>query len=71
MGFNYESDFNNLGVLLNTEKSLQTVGVSLTLDILKYAKRYHVTVSFLADTGLKEATEKVQKFNLLLKVLFT
>lgn len=39
----------------------------MTLDILKYAKRYHVTVSFLADTGLKEATEKVQKYNLLLR----
>jgi dynein heavy chain 1 len=56
-------------VLLNTEKSLQSQGVCLTLEILKYAKRYHVTVSFLSDTGLKEATEKVQKFNLLLRVI--
>jgi len=30
----------------------------LTLDILRTAKRFHATVSFIADTGLKEATEK-------------
>jgi hypothetical protein len=30
----------------------------LTLEILKHAKRFHATVSFIADTGLKETTEK-------------
>ncbi|CAH7682975.1 hypothetical protein PPACK8108_LOCUS16176 [Phakopsora pachyrhizi] len=29
---------------------------ALTLDILNNAKRYHTTVSFLADTGIKEAS---------------
>jgi dynein heavy chain 1 len=39
----------------------------LTLDVLKTAKRFHATVSFIADTGLKEATDLVQKYNILLK----
>ncbi|KAI8852562.1 dynein heavy chain and region D6 of dynein motor-domain-containing protein [Chytridium lagenaria] len=29
--------------------------------------RFHATVSFLADTGLKESTEKVQKYNQLMR----
>ncbi|KAH9824444.1 dynein heavy chain, N-terminal region 1-domain-containing protein [Melampsora americana] len=33
------------------------IPAALTLDILKTAKRYHTTVSFLADTGLKEASD--------------
>lgn len=41
--------------------------IVLTLEILKTAKRFLVTVSFLADTGLKAATEKVSKYNLLMK----
>ena len=32
-------------------------GVRLTLDVLKNAKRFQATVSFSADTGLKESTE--------------
>jgi dynein heavy chain 1 len=39
----------------------------LTLDILKHAKRFHATVSFIADTGLKEATDVVHKYNQLMK----
>lgn len=39
----------------------------LTLEILKAAKRFHVTVSFLADTGLKEALEIVARYNLIFK----
>ena len=39
----------------------------LTLDILRHAKRFQATVSFSADTGLKEATEKVQKYNQLMR----
>jgi dynein heavy chain 1, cytosolic len=30
----------------------------LTLNILRQAKRFHVTVSFIADTNLKESLEK-------------
>lgn len=32
--------------------------LELTLGILRHAKRYHTTVSFIADTGLKESKEK-------------
>lgn len=39
----------------------------LTMDILKAAKRFHATLSFSADTGLKEATEMIHKCNILLK----
>ncbi|CAG8442752.1 1825_t:CDS:10 [Diversispora eburnea] len=38
----------------------------LTMDILKHAKRFHATVSFIADTGLKEAVEKDFPLNELL-----
>jgi dynein heavy chain 1 len=40
------------------EEQLRSEGVLLTLEILKHAKRFHATVSFIADTGLKEATDK-------------
>ncbi|RKP02777.1 hypothetical protein CXG81DRAFT_10371 [Caulochytrium protostelioides] len=49
------------------EAQLKSPQVLLTLEILKHAKRFHATVSFLADTGLKEATEQVTKYNLLMK----
>jgi len=39
------------------EKQLQGEGVVLTLDILRQAKRYQATLSFNADTGLREATD--------------
>lgn len=49
------------------EKQLKSEEVLLTLDVLKHAKRFHATVSFLADTGLKESADRVQKYNLLIK----
>src|SRR5271170_4439363 len=49
------------------ESQLRSEGVMLTLDILRHAKRFQATVSFSADTGLKEATEKVQKYNQLMR----
>lgn len=49
------------------EAQLRSDGVMLTLDILRHAKRFQATVSFSADTGLKEATEKVQKYNQLMR----
>ncbi|KAK3491873.1 cytoplasmic dynein heavy chain [Neurospora crassa] len=49
------------------ENQLRSEGVMLTLDILKHAKRFQATVSFTADTGLKEAMEKVQKYNQLMR----
>ena len=49
------------------EGQLRSDGVILTLEILKHAKRFQATVSFTADTGLKEAMEKVQKYNQLMR----
>lgn len=49
------------------EAQLRSEGVGLTMDILRTAKRFQATVSFSADTGLKEATEKVQKYNQLMR----
>jgi dynein heavy chain 1, cytosolic len=53
--------------LEGVEAQLRSDGVTLTLDILKHAKRFQATVSFTADTGLKEAMEKVQKYNQLMR----
>ncbi|KAI1076782.1 cytoplasmic dynein heavy chain, partial [Whalleya microplaca] len=49
------------------EAQLRSEGVMLTLEILKNAKRFQATVSFTADTGLKEAMEVVQKYNQLMR----
>ncbi|KAI7931816.1 dynein heavy chain [Pyricularia oryzae] len=53
--------------LEHIEGQLRGDGVMITLDILKQAKRFQATVSFSADTGLKEAMEKVQKYNSLMR----
>jgi dynein heavy chain 1 len=53
--------------LEDIEMQLSSAGVKLTLDVLKNAKRFQATVSFSADTGLKETTEKVQKYNQLMR----
>lgn len=53
--------------LQEVDKQLKSPGVVLTLDVLRSAKRFHATVSFLSDTGLKEATEQVQKYNQLMR----
>ena len=49
------------------ETQLRGDGVQLTMDILRHAKRYQAALSFSADTGLKEATETVQKYNQLMR----
>ncbi|PVV04132.1 hypothetical protein BB560_001375 [Smittium megazygosporum] len=61
---------------VNMERSLEKIEaflnsdqVSLTLDILKSAKRFHATVSFMADTGLKETMDLVSKYNVLMRDL--
>jgi len=41
--------------------------VALTLDILKHGKRFHATVSFDTDTGLKQALATVADYNPLMK----
>jgi dynein heavy chain 1 len=53
--------------LKNIEDQLQGPGVTLTLEVLKNAKRFHATVSFLSDTGVKEASEQVAKYNQLMR----
>lgn len=59
---------------LNLERSLHRIQekrespeVALTLDILKHGKRFHATVSFDTDTGLKQALAMVADFNPLMK----
>lgn len=59
---------------LSMESSLQDIEdllksdyVHLTMDTLKTAKRFHATVSFMTDAGIKEALEKSQKYNILMK----
>ncbi|KAK9451852.1 dynein heavy chain, N-terminal region 1-domain-containing protein [Limtongia smithiae] len=52
--------------LEQVERQLQLDGVTLTMEILTFAKRFHVTTSFMADTGLKESTELVKKYNLFM-----
>ncbi|PKY36702.1 hypothetical protein RhiirB3_533611, partial [Rhizophagus irregularis] len=49
------------------DEQLKGDHIELTLGILRHAKRYHTTVSFIADTGLKESKEKVNKYNQLMK----
>ncbi|CAG8270805.1 unnamed protein product [Penicillium olsonii] len=49
------------------DAQLHSEGVKLTMDILRHAKRYQPTLSFRADTGLKDATELVQKYNQLMR----
>ncbi|XP_046751875.1 dynein heavy chain, cytoplasmic isoform X5 [Diprion similis] len=59
---------------LNLERALhriqekrESIEISLTLDILKYGKRFHATVSFDTDTGLKQALATVNDYNPLMK----
>ena len=53
--------------LEDIERELRGDGVQLTMDLLRHAKRYQATVSFSTDTGLKDASEKVQKYNQLMR----
>ncbi|ELR09608.1 Dynein heavy chain, cytoplasmic [Pseudogymnoascus destructans] len=66
---NQEIDFwlSKESALESIEAQLRSDGVQLTLEILRHAKRFQATVSFTADTGLKEATEIVQKYNQLMR----
>jgi dynein heavy chain 1, cytosolic len=59
---------------LNLERALHRIQekrespeVALTLDILKHGKRFHATVSFDTDTGLKQALAMVADYNPLMK----
>lgn len=50
------------------EQQLGGEEVTLVLDVLKHAKRFHATVSFIADTGLKEAADRGRSFLVLTDV---
>lgn len=39
------------------EAQLRSEEVGIVMDCLRNARRYHATVSFIADTGLKDATD--------------
>nr|XP_024214265.1 dynein heavy chain, cytoplasmic isoform X3 [Halyomorpha halys] len=59
---------------LNLERALhriqekrESIEVGLTLEILKHGKRFHATVSFDTDTGLKQALATVNDYNPLMK----
>ena len=43
--------------LESIESQLAGDEVNLVLDVLESAKRFHATISFIADTGLKEAMD--------------
>lgn len=49
------------------ETQLRSDGVLLTMEILRHAKRFQAAFSFSADTGLKDASDKVQKYNQLMR----
>ncbi|CAN8013158.1 unnamed protein product [Ixodes persulcatus] len=53
--------------LLRIQEKRESLEVALTLDILKKGKRFHATVSFDTDTGLKQALSTVNDYNPLMK----
>jgi dynein heavy chain 1 len=44
------------------EAQLRSDEVNMVMDCLRNAKRFHATVSFIADTGLKDATDQGKLF---------
>ncbi|VDP11035.1 unnamed protein product [Soboliphyme baturini] len=53
--------------LIKLQAKRESPEVTLTLNILKHGKRFHATVSFDTDTGLKQAIDMVNDYNLLMK----
>ncbi|XP_077870638.1 cytoplasmic dynein 1 heavy chain 1-like [Saccoglossus kowalevskii] len=53
--------------LLRIQEKRESSEVALTLDILKHGKRFHATVSFDTDTGLKHALATVNDYSPLMK----
>ncbi|KAF8653334.1 hypothetical protein AX16_004034 [Volvariella volvacea WC 439] len=49
------------------EAQLRSEEVNMVMDCLRNAKRFRATVSFIADTGLKDARDLVHKYNQLMK----
>ncbi|CEF66963.1 Dynein heavy chain, cytoplasmic [Strongyloides ratti] len=55
--------------LLKVNQKRESEEVVLTLEALKSGKRFHATVSFDADTGLKERLALVSDYNMIMKDL--
>jgi len=53
--------------LLKLQEKRDSLEIELTLDILRHGKRFHATVSFDTDTGLKGALVTVTDYNQLMK----
>ncbi|XP_022096690.1 cytoplasmic dynein 1 heavy chain 1-like isoform X2 [Acanthaster planci] len=53
--------------LMKIQEKRESPEVALTLDILKHGKRFHATVSFDTDTGLKHALATVADYSPLMK----
>ncbi|KAE8214295.1 hypothetical protein CF327_g2298 [Tilletia walkeri] len=49
------------------ERQLRAEPINLTLEVLKHAKRFHATVTFYSNTGMKEWMGKIQSYNALMK----
>lgn len=49
------------------ETQLRSDEVNMVINCLRNAKWFRVTVSFIADTGLKDATDLMHKYNQLMK----
>jgi len=59
--------FNLERALLKLQEKRESLEVELTLEILRHGKRFHATVSFDTDTGLKQALAKVNDYSPLMK----
>lgn len=53
--------------LLKLQEKRESLEVELTLDILRHGKRFHATVSFDTDTGLKQSLAVVNDYSPLMK----
>lgn len=49
------------------QNQLDSDGVQLSLEVLKYAKRYHATASFFSDIEIKDAIATATDYNKLMK----
>lgn len=43
----------------------------MVMDCLRNAKRFHATVSFIADTGLRDATDTGEPFSGIVLILIS
>lgn len=58
----------NLGHCLKVlEEQMRSTEVQITLSILTSAKRFHVAVSFLSDTGISDRLEEINSYNHFMK----